>query len=305
MQPNKDDVYEEKAKYNKDEKQEFVNGGNVGRSSEKVWKIAIVVLVVVNIILLASILAVTITWRNERAGEALSMKQESIMCLPCEDVYHHPDDVIQNIQGFEKRTEGDQYMCCGHASKHLDQLVSVYTEKAHQKEKNLKLLTSNPYNCKEGSQVVKPSAHLVGITKSIQDMHDHHMLKWNQTGKLSKLNEVVYEDGKVRVKSSGYYYIYSQITYQDHSDPSPYSDNAIVLHHSIHKEYNGGGDTTREKLLESSQSRCQIIGGKSNKTSYIGAVFYLKENDLIQVRVSHPPKLMPSEHSNYFGMYLT
>nr|QJF53972.1 tumor necrosis factor l [Sinohyriopsis cumingii] len=262
-------------------------------------------MLLVNVILLVCILAVTIMWRVERGREAIDIQQEQDMCLPCEDVYHHSDDERENPEGFEKRTEGNKTICCAHVSKLLDRLVYLYTEKAHQKERNLKMLISNPYKCSEGTQVVKPSVHLVGVTKSLQDMHEHHMLKWNQTGKLSNINGVVYEDGKLRVSSPGYYYIYSQITYQDHRDSFPYNDNDIVLHHSVHKEYNGGGDTTREKLLESSQSRCQIIGDKSNKTSYIGAVFYLKENDYIHVRVSHPPKLLPSEHSNYFGMYLT
>ncbi|KAL3847281.1 hypothetical protein ACJMK2_018200 [Sinanodonta woodiana] len=142
------------------------------------------------------ILVVTITWRNERARDALNMK-----------VLSH-------------KTEGDQYI----------------------------------------------------------DIHDQHMLKWNQTVKLSKHNKFVYEVGNIRVKSSGYYYIYSQLTYQDYSESSPYSDNAIMS---------------------------DYWGKNSSTTSYTRDVLYLKENDLIQVRVLHPPKLLPSEHSNYFGMYLT
>ncbi|KAK3605582.1 hypothetical protein CHS0354_005889 [Potamilus streckersoni] len=293
---------------NSEVKTEFINKSDNDKqkdSTEKIWKVAAVVMLVINVILLISILVVTITWRNDRLAEDIYKKQDPIMCLPCEDVYPHQEDLQENPEGFEKRPEGNKTICCGHASKHLDQLVSLYTEKAHQKERNLKMLLSNPYKCNEGTQVDKPSAHLVGVTKSLQDMHEHHMLKWNQTCKLSNINGIEYKDGKLRVTTSGFYYIYSQVTYQDDRNSFPYNDNDIVLHHSIHKEYNDGGDTSREKLMESSQSRCQIVGDKSNKTSYIGAVFYLKENDHIQVKVSHPPKLLLSENSNYFGMYLT
>ncbi|KAK3590795.1 hypothetical protein CHS0354_038733 [Potamilus streckersoni] len=269
---------------------------------DKKWSYAAVSMVLVNIILLGSILGVTITWRMEKGREPVDMKREAEMCLPCEDVYHSADDVRDNNKGFKKIMDGENYTCCGPASKHLDQLVAMYVEKAHQKETHLKLYNSNHYKCNGSTQTVKPSAHLVGVTKSVQDMHHHHTLKWNESSHLSNINGVVYNNGKLYVKTSGFYYIYSQIIYQDHGDSQ--TENNIGLHHSVHKEYNGD-DNSRGKLLESTQSRCQIVGDRGNKTSFLGAVFYLKKEEQIHVRVSHPHKIILSQNANYFGMYLT
>lgn len=61
-----------------------------------------------------------------------------------------------------------------------------------------------------------------------------------------------------------------------------------------------------EKLLESSQSKCELQSDlkTSNSTSYIGAVFYLEQGTEIMVRVTDPERLTDNCYSNYFGLHM-
>ncbi|KAJ8310130.1 hypothetical protein KUTeg_011995 [Tegillarca granosa] len=149
----------------------------------------------------------------------------------------------------------------------------------------------------------KPAARVVSIEHSTpaNDNSNTHIVHWDAANKHSFVVNVTYKNGRFAIVQKGYYYIYSQVTFKESNiTDKPYTS----LCHFIFKiKPNGNGEYT-EKLLESSQSKCQLQSQTSNSTSYIGAVFYLAENDKVQVKVTHPEKTTKSPHSNYFGLHM-
>ncbi|KAJ8309743.1 hypothetical protein KUTeg_011608 [Tegillarca granosa] len=119
------------------------------------------------------------------------------------------------------------------------------------------------------------------------DNYNTHIISWDATSTLSFVQDVVYKNGQFAIIQKGYYYIYSQVTFKESNiTENPYTS----LLHSIFKIKTNGNSEYTEKLLESSQSKCQLQSQTSNSKSYIGDVFYLQENDNLQVRVTRVSK---------------
>ena len=102
--------------------------------------------------------------------------------------------------------------------------------------------------------------------------------------------------GRFVVPKSGFYYIYSQITF---IEQQPAADD-VTLSHSVHRQ-NG---EFKEKLLESVRSKCKLQTGSSNSSNYVGAVFFVNKGDGILVKSSHAEMIYYSPNANFFGMHM-
>lgn len=115
-------------------------------------------------------------------------------------------------------------------------------------------------------------------------------------------------NGTFNVSQKGFYYIYSQVTFQMNKtmDLEDARSMYMSLSHFIYHQRATMKNYPPEKLLESSQSKCELQSDlkTSNSTSYIGAVFYLEQGTEIMVRVTDPERLTDNCYSNYFGLHM-
>ena len=102
-------------------------------------------------------------------------------------------------------------------------------------------------------------------------------------------------DGKIFIKESGLYYVFSQLKLQS----SNY--NMVHTHFVTWQSYKHG---TIKHILESSKSVCETTSANRETVSTIGAVFQLEKHDKLFVRSSHSDHLLEGEHSNVFGLYM-
>lgn len=123
-------------------------------------------------------------------------------------------------------------------------------------------------------------------------------------------NGVTYspEEGTYNVTKKGFYYIYSQVTFQMNKSANAQDDPSMymALSHFIYHQRAAMKKYPPEKLLEGLQSKCELQSNlqTSNSTSYLGAVFYLEQGTEIMVRVTDPSRLTHSCYSNYFGLHM-
>ena len=128
------------------------------------------------------------------------------------------------------------------------------------------------------------SNHLVGKGNSPTTPRDHYTVtQWITNIKAGSISFHA-SQGKIQVKISGYYYVYSQMYY--HND----NDN---VHRAGHTTY------IRNKMV--------MRSGWANKgrTTYHAGVFHIEKNDTLLVKT--PIKrttIMLDQKATYFGTFL-
>ncbi|NXK34157.1 CD40L protein, partial [Piprites chloris] len=126
--------------------------------------------------------------------------------------------------------------------------------------------------------------------------------KSNNTGSGLQLQQTMYgptnilisnQEGKLKVKEAGLYYIYSQVSFCTKEASSAPFTLYIYLH--LPKEE----DRLLLKGLQAQGTRtdCEI------QSIRVGGVFKLREGDMVFVNVTDSTKLIVSHGSNYFGIF--
>ncbi|NWT03778.1 CD40L protein, partial [Mionectes macconnelli] len=126
--------------------------------------------------------------------------------------------------------------------------------------------------------------------------------KSNNTGSGLQLQETMYgptnilisnQEGKLKVKEAGLYYIYSQVSFCTKEASSAPFTLYIYLH--LPKEE----DRLLLKGLQTQGTRkdCEL------QSIRVGGVFKLREDDTVFVSVTDSTKLISSHGNNYFGMF--
>ncbi|KAK3106513.1 hypothetical protein FSP39_021477 [Pinctada imbricata] len=136
------------------------------------------------------------------------------------------------------------------------------------------------------------AARIVGIDN---DIAPTAILQWRQNNHGGFLNEVKYLSGRFIIERNGYYFIYSQVTFIEHS-----INEHDKLSHSIYRQT----PLNNEKLVESVRSHCRLQTGESDSSRFVGSVFLLNKGDEIYVHVTDPTKVSRAEHANYFGLHI-
>ncbi|KAK7479022.1 hypothetical protein BaRGS_00029783 [Batillaria attramentaria] len=163
------------------------------------------------------------------------------------------------------------------------------------------------------SQGAPPAAHLMGYPqRQVQNMvpgRQFPIAQWIHQEDLAFTNHVTYRHGRIVVPDDGLYYVYSQIAFLevllDHSgsNPGPGTDSPSLSHYLYRYNiiYPNGGE---EKLVQNSITKCWGPNKAFGEyTSYLGAVFHLRQGDEVFVKVSNITMVARDPKSNYFGLF--
>ena len=125
---------------------------------------------------------------------------------------------------------------------------------------------------------------------------------------MDTLNRLEYRYGRLVIQEPGIYFVYSQVHFVEYFQRDENSDS----HHSQSSSYshyvykynailpNGGN----QLLLHHSSSPCQSKSKDFHEyTSYVGAIFKLKPQDEIFVKVSNISMVEWDSRATYFGLY--
>ncbi|XP_048846706.1 tumor necrosis factor ligand superfamily member 6-like [Brienomyrus brachyistius] len=139
----------------------------------------------------------------------------------------------------------------------------------------------------------RPSAHL---TAGTHQPREDGLMMWSSVGGDAFTHEMDYIQGKLFVKTEGFYFIYSKVFF---SEPSRAAFTHTVLK-SIPRMPNSELELMRTfRFLDRGQTR----GGMLN--SYLGGVYLLHEGDAIFVKVhNHTGLLRQVPADNFFGAYM-
>ncbi|NXM36099.1 CD40L protein, partial [Oxyruncus cristatus] len=133
--------------------------------------------------------------------------------------------------------------------------------------------------------------------------------KSNNTGSVLQLQETMYgptnvlisnQEGKLKVKEAGIYYIYSQVSFCTKEASSAPFTLYIYLH--LPKEE----DRLLLKGLQTQGTGQQTQGARKDcelQSIRVGGVFKLREDDMVFVNVTDSTKLIISHGNNYFGLF--
>ncbi|XP_060585897.1 uncharacterized protein LOC132741684 [Ruditapes philippinarum] len=271
-------------------------------------KVTAWILIILNVIMLLSLLVLTIKWRELRQD---SMKpREQTVCVKCSEMGLGVNELPEGISK-DKECNSTDCNCCGQTSTILTRMVSeAVQERSTEVRSSLYPLVSE--ECKTTTEVM-PSAQVNGVLMPQTERGHGNVIHWYREEPSILTDLIEYKHGRLSVKKSGFYYIFSQLTFK-HSPPSRKKRsqyNTITLHedlpnHLDHFIYHTSSETGKhEKILEGSKSRCEMPSLNDEITSSLGAVFYLASGDEVFVKASHPGFISPSKERNNFGLYMT
>ncbi|XP_052703786.1 tumor necrosis factor ligand superfamily member 10-like [Crassostrea angulata] len=276
------------------------------------WRNLAVVMIILNVLLLIIVLTVVIVWQNDRKEKQVVPHPET-MCLPCKDLSLHKDDDIWNFVEFTVTTDDKgQDICCADTQEELQNLVKLFVTRKYREDR----ARSPDYqiNCAQNSQYADKKKHYAARVVNVQreeTLKNKGNIVWDYNDAHSFINNgLTYHpnNGTFNVSQKGFYYIYSQVTFQMNKtmDLEDARSMYMSLSHFIYHQRATMKKYPPEKLLESSQSKCELQSDlkTSNSTSYIGAVFYLEQGTEIMVRVTDPERLTDNCYSNYFGLHM-
>lgn len=140
------------------------------------------------------------------------------------------------------------------------------------------------------SELLRSSASCAALT-FLSSVSRRTVNNWQVRHKSGNL---IYSDGKVHIKTAGYYYVYSQMYYND--------DSAFQMEHQL--------NINRRTFM---QSRSAVDGSPATggsgyhpgyKTNYNGGVVFLNTSDYISVRTPFSRFYSMKAEYSYFGAFL-
>ncbi|XP_076435863.1 uncharacterized protein LOC143275556 [Babylonia areolata] len=256
-----------------------------------------------------------------KVGEQISkILEREELCVRCSEVRLGPSrDEEAMLDVFTKRDSTDGLKCCVERPAELLRLLELHIEKRYRQEMakgNIKIRHSSNGGRGHGRsrEQEKPSAHLMGYPQR----QDHNQAPgrqfpiglWIHEEDLAFTHHVTYRHGRIVVPEDGLYFVYSQVAFLEvlpigaSSNPSIYSTESPSLSHYLYRYniiYPNGGE---EKLVQNSITKCWGPNRAFGEyTSYLGAVFNLRQGDEVFVKVSNVTMMAPDPKSNYFGLF--
>ncbi|XP_072286573.1 CD40 ligand [Pyxicephalus adspersus] len=134
--------------------------------------------------------------------------------------------------------------------------------------------------------------HLVGDKVN----SNKEVLQWQEKGYLSTRNEITYTSGKLRIETSGVYYIYSQVSFC--VNLTQFQKAPFVQYIYLKRPYE-----TDKPLLKGANTFVSSSANCALHTTQLGAVFTFRKNDFVFVNVTDPSCVNYSPEYTYFGMF--
>lgn len=107
-------------------------------------------------------------------------------------------------------------------------------------------------------------------------------------------NLISYQEGKLKVKEAGLYYIYSQVSFCTQAKTSALFTLHIYLHLPMEE------DRLLMKGLDTHNTSTSVCDLQSIRE---GGVFNLREGDMVFVNVTDSRRVIYKHGSTYFGMF--
>lgn len=250
---------------------------------------------------------------GEQISKMLNRENEEL-CVTCDSLRLGPSiEEDKLLDKFTRKDDPEGEQCCVESPKQLLSMLNLFIERRYREEMakgNIKLSNEEDSIDKEYS----PAAHLMGnVEKDMQATVPGRQLlisKWIYNADLGFTQKVGYRHGRLVIPSTGLYFIYSQVSFLEMLDIAKQGESkqqstaSSSLSHYLYRYniiYPRGGEET---LIQNSITKCW--GHKKafgEYTSYLGAVFKLRQGDEIFVKVSNLTLLTKDHKSNYFGMF--
>lgn len=249
-----------------------------------------------------------------KVGEQMSkILEKEELCLPCDEVRLGPsyeEDRVLDYFVRKPATDTDPEQCCVETPAQLLKMLQLFVERKYREEiaeGNIKISSSSSGD--EGAQ--PPAAHLMGSVRRPEiptiPGRQFPISQWISDEDLAFTNRVQYRHGRIVIRDSGLYYVYSQISFLEVFDvASNHKDDtgSQSLSHYLYRYniiYPKGGE---ESMIQNSITKCWDQNKAFGEyTSYLGAVFYLRQGDELFVKVSNLTLMVREPKLNYFGLF--
>ncbi|XP_064615590.1 uncharacterized protein LOC135479628 isoform X2 [Liolophura sinensis] len=261
--------------------------------------IAICICLITLIIVLLSCLVIA----QIRRRSVPACSYPKTFCLPCESLRLSPGENKYHFKDFghDRVDRALDQDCCAENPKDLQRLVEIFVKRKQRIQRLKELAIYNGRNTPEERRV--PATHLVKLTPSIVTINANRgkEVEWDDSDdNLSFLQRFTRKGHTVIIPEKGYYYVYSQLIFEEASNSSTVLSSAC---HVLMRQSAIAGVPVDELMTNS----VTITGGVSEaSSSYLGAVFELMKNDTIWIQVrGRGARLNPIKHAhgNYFGLY--
>lgn len=126
---------------------------------------------------------------------------------------------------------------------------------------------------------------------------------WIYDRDIAFISNMKYQHGRLVVPSDGYYYVYSQVSFIELYSGSSGGTQADSISHYLCRYniiYPHGGEETLAQNTVSKSSNNQVVGEYS---SHLGALFKLRKDDEVYVKVSDLSLMVRDVRKNYFGIF--
>lgn len=233
------------------------------------------------------------------------------LCLLCDEIRLGPsleEDRMLDYFVRKPATDSRGEECCVETPSQLLKMLQLFVERKYREEMaqgNIKIETNT--KTEPGEQ--KPAAHLMGSVRKPEQPsvpgRQFAIAHWISNEDLAFTNKVQYRHGRIVILEPGLYYVYSQLSFLEVFDnPSAIDMGSQSLSHYIYRYniiYPHGGE---EAMIQNSITKCWGQNKAFGEyTSYLGAVFHLRQGDELFVKVSNLTLIVREPKLNYFGLF--
>lgn len=249
-----------------------------------------------------------------KVGEQMSkILEKEELCIPCDEVRLGPSyEEDRALDNFVRKpaTETNPEQCCVETPTQLLKMLQLFVQRKYREEiAEGKIKFPSPSDGDGGEQV--PAAHLMGSVRRPDQPtmpgRQFPISQWISEEDLAFTQRVQYRHGRIVIRNSGHYYVYSQISFLEVFDvASARNDDSgsQSLSHYLYRYniiYPKGGE---ESMIQNSITKCWDQNKAFGEyTSYLGAVFYLRQGDELFVKVSNLTLMVREPKLNYFGLF--
>ncbi|CAG2233190.1 CD253 [Mytilus edulis] len=139
--------------------------------------------------------------------------------------------------------------------------------------------------------------------KNTQDKSPFTVGNWVSQGPTSHTNDILVDDSRIFINTSGLYFVYSQIFFSDLY--KALSNKSHTFYHYVYRFNHIYPNDGQELLLKSVRTECwaksKFFG---DYTSYTAGVFRLNVGDQIFVKVSQIRLMSRDRQASFFGVAL-
>ena len=126
---------------------------------------------------------------------------------------------------------------------------------------------------------------------------------WIYNSDIAYISNMKYRHGRLVVPSDGYYYVYSQVAFREQYSGSNSGSQSDPISHYLCRYniiYPHGGEDILAQTTVSKTSNNRVVGEYS---SHLGALFQLRKDDEVYVKVSDLSLMVRDIKKNYFGIF--